>query len=52
MDNDPSIDMRVRAVELLDDVEGDSGLAVLRQIAKSNRDQRLRERASEILKDQ
>jgi HEAT repeat protein len=50
--NDPSIDMRVRAVELLEDVDDDAGLPVLRQIAKSNKDQRLRDRALEILRDQ
>ena len=51
MDLDPSMDMRMRAVELLEDVRGDAGLVVLRQVAKSNKDQRLRDRAAEILND-
>jgi len=49
--NDPSVDMRVRAVELLQDVDDDAGIPVLRQIAKSNKDQRVRERAADILND-
>ena len=52
IDLDPSMDMRMRAVELLEDVRGDSGLVVLRQVAKSNKDQRLRDRAAKILNDQ
>ncbi len=52
MDNDPSINMRVRAVELLEEVGDDAGLPVLKQVAKSNKDQRLRDRAARILNDQ
>lgn len=50
--NDQSMDMRVRAVELLDDVEDKAGLSTLRQVAKSSKVQRVRERAVEILNDQ
>jgi HEAT repeat protein len=50
--NDPSIDMRVRAVELLEEVEDKAGFATLRQVAKSSKDQRVRERAAEILNNQ
>jgi HEAT repeat protein len=49
--SDPSVDMRVRAVELLQDVDDDAGIPDLRQNARSNRDQRVRERAADILND-
>jgi len=51
MENDPDTEMRVRAVELLEEIDDDAGIPVLRQIAKSNKDQRLRDRAAEILND-
>ena len=49
--SDMNIELRVRAVELLDDVEGDAGRAALREVARSAKDQRLRNRAAEILDD-
>jgi hypothetical protein len=45
------MDLRVRAVELLEEVDDNSGVAALREIARSNRDQRLRDRATEILSE-
>ena len=49
--SDTNIELRVRAVELLEEVEDDAGLATLREVARSGRDQRLRDRAAEILND-
>ena len=45
------MDLRVRAVELLEEVEDDAGIPALREVARSGRDERLRNRATEILND-
>jgi beta-lactamase regulating signal transducer with metallopeptidase domain/HEAT repeat protein len=51
MANDESAEMRMHAVELLDDVEGSEATLALREIASSNHDERVRSRAREILRD-
>jgi HEAT repeat protein len=51
IDSDLSIDMRIRAVELLEDVDDYAGVPALREVARSGKDQRLRDRATEILND-
>ena len=51
IDSNSSMDLRVRAVELLEEVADNSGVAALGEIARSNRDQRLRDRATEILSE-
>ena len=51
IESDKDLDVRTKAVEALGELRGETGMALLRQLASSGRDQEVRAKAREILED-